>query len=67
MPGLVLVLRIGDELAFVLVIFFTLVVDLIGGVILRFDLIVYVIARLYVRSVGLEGGEVRVGIEGEVW
>ena len=67
MPGLVLVLGIGDELAFVLVVFFALVVDLIGGVIFRFDLVVRVIARLYVRGVGLEGGEVGVGVEGEVW
>ena len=65
MPGLFLVLGIGDELAFVLVVFFALVVDLIGGVVLRFDLVVRMVARLFVRSVGLEGREVRVGVEGE--
>src|SRR5215218_6285197 len=65
--GIVTVLWLGDELAFVLEIFFVLVVDVVGGVVVfRFRFVTCVVAGLFVRSVGLEGREVGVRVEGEV-
>src|SRR5829696_8395012 len=61
------VLWLGDELAFVLEIFFVLDVDVVGGVVVFwFRFVTRVVARLFVRSVGLESREVGVGVEGEV-
>src|SRR5829696_5609939 len=53
------VLWLGDELALVLEIFFVLVVDVVGGVVVAwFRFVTRVVAGLFVRSVGIEG-EVR--------
>src|SRR5215207_6168235 len=59
------VLWLGDELAFVLEIFFAL--DVVGGVVVTwFRFVTRVVTGLFVRRVGLECREVGVGVEGEV-
>jgi hypothetical protein len=51
--GIMTVLWLGDELAFVLEIFFVLDVDVVGGVVVFwFRFVTRVVARLFVRSVG---------------